>query len=137
MDSTLYIATDDGLLIGRLEHGKLNIQHQTLTDSCVTSAIVRDSIVLAGTKDGIYRSHDNGQTWSDANRGLSQRHVRWLAYHPDLSDREFAGTEPAALFVSHDSSDLWHEAHEVATLFPGSRLCARFCLFRFARVRCR
>ena len=116
MEQTLYIATNNGLLIGQYDGDELAIQHQTLTDAAVTSVMAREGVILAGTQDGIFRSDDGGRTWTDASRGLSQRHVRWLAYHPDISDCEFAGTEPAALFVSHDGGDRWREAREVADL---------------------
>jgi photosystem II stability/assembly factor-like uncharacterized protein len=39
-----------------------------------------------------------------------------MAYHPDLSDREFAGTEPAGIFVSHDGAASWRACPEVAAL---------------------
>jgi photosystem II stability/assembly factor-like uncharacterized protein len=42
--------------------------------------------------------------------------VRWLAFHPDVSDLEFAGTEPAGIFVSHDGAATWRVCPEVATL---------------------
>jgi photosystem II stability/assembly factor-like uncharacterized protein len=42
--------------------------------------------------------------------------VRWLGFHPDISDCEFAGTEPAALFVSRDGGESWVERPEVAEL---------------------
>jgi photosystem II stability/assembly factor-like uncharacterized protein len=54
--------------------------------------------------------------WFEANRGLSLRHVRWLAYHPDTSDLEFAGTEPAGIFVSHDGAGSWRDCEEVQAL---------------------
>ena len=57
-----------------------------------------------------------GQTWRAASAGLAHPHVRWLAFHPDISDREFAGTEPAGIFVSHDGAQTWRECPEVAQL---------------------
>jgi photosystem II stability/assembly factor-like uncharacterized protein len=39
-----------------------------------------------------------------------------MAYHPDVSDFEFAGTEPAGIFVSHDGGMLWRSCPEVAQL---------------------
>jgi len=51
-----------------------------------------------------------------ASSGLTNPQVRWLAYHPDISDREFAGTEPAGIFVSHDGAQTWRKCPEVALL---------------------
>jgi photosystem II stability/assembly factor-like uncharacterized protein len=87
-----------------------------LTDHHVTSVIAREGVILAGTTEGIYCSDDNGQSWQAANTGLTVRHIRWMAYHPDISDLEFAGTEPAAIFVSRDGAATWRECAEVAGL---------------------
>ncbi len=87
-----------------------------LVDQHVTSVIAREGVILAGTTNGIFRSDDVGQTWREASAGLTEQHVRWLAYHPAISDREFAGTEPAGIFVSHDGAQTWRQCHEVAQL---------------------
>jgi hypothetical protein len=50
------------------------------------------------------------------NDGLTEPYVRWLAYHPEVSDFEVAGTEPAGLFVSRDGGETWRGAPEVAAL---------------------
>ncbi len=50
------------------------------------------------------RSDDLGRTWQPASTGLTQPYVRWLVYHPEISDFEVAGTEPAGLFVSRDGA---------------------------------
>lgn len=82
----------------------------------VTSIMAREGVILAGTTDGIFRSDDLGGSWYAQSNGLTERHVRWLAFHPDISDCEFAGTEPAALFVSRDGGENWEERPEVADL---------------------
>ncbi|MEM7125330.1 MAG: hypothetical protein AAF702_03320 [Chloroflexota bacterium] len=113
---TLYIATDEGLTIGQYQNSQLDVKRQTLTDTLVTSVIVSEETILAGTKRGIYRSFDCGHTWQPANNGLNTPYVRWLATHPDNAQLKFAGTEPAALFASPDDGATWREAREVATL---------------------
>ncbi len=87
-----------------------------LTDHNVTGVIAREGVILAGTTDGVFRSDDLGKTWRDASTGLTTRRVRWMAYHPDISDFEFAGTEPASIFVSRDGAATWRECTEVAQL---------------------
>jgi photosystem II stability/assembly factor-like uncharacterized protein len=47
---------------------------------------------------------------------LAIRHVRWLAYHPEISDYEFAGVEPAGIFISQDGARTWRPCPEVAQL---------------------
>ncbi len=82
----------------------------------VTSLIAREGVILAGTTDGVFRSDDLGKTWSEASKGLKERRVRWMAFHPNVSDLEFAGTEPANIFVSHDGATSWRECLEVPRL---------------------
>ncbi|MCI0394599.1 MAG: hypothetical protein L0332_31040 [Chloroflexi bacterium] len=112
----LYLATDDGLVIGQRQGDGWREAGRTLAGREVTSVIAREGVILAGTTGGVFRSDDGGQTWDEASNGLAVRHVRWLAYHPEMSDLEFAGTEPAAIFVSQDGAESWQERSEVARL---------------------
>jgi photosystem II stability/assembly factor-like uncharacterized protein len=114
----IYLATEDGLIIGERNHNRddWRIVRRGLEGRRVTSVIAREGVILAGTTDGIFHSDDDGQTWREASTGLSQQHVRWLAFHPDISDLEFAGTEPASIFVSRDGGNSWQECAEVARL---------------------
>ncbi len=116
MDSWLYLATDSGLVVCEREAGVWRVAGRGLEVRRVTSVIAREGVILAGTTEGVWRSDDNGGTWNEASLGLSHRHIRWLAYHPDVSDFEFAGTEPAAIYVSHDGAGAWRECPEVARL---------------------
>ena len=109
----IYLATNTGLVVGE-PSGR--VVRSGLEGQQVTSVIAREGVVLAGTRRGIFRSDDQGQTWREASAGLSQRYVRWLGYHPQISDLEFAGTEPAGIFISRDGANSWRECAEVAAL---------------------
>jgi hypothetical protein len=110
----LYIATNNGLVVA--ESGKWRVLRRGLVGQHVTSVIAREGVILAGTLDGIFRSDDEGRTWREASAGLYQRHVRWLAFHPDISDFEVAGTEPANIYISHDGGGAWSGSDEVTGL---------------------
>jgi hypothetical protein len=115
-ETVIYLATNQGLFAGRRIDGKWTLAETLLPDRSVTSVIAREGVILAGTTVGVFRSDDAGQTWRDVSHGLNDRHIRWLSYHPDVSDLEFAGTEPAALYTSHDGANTWQGRKEVAEL---------------------
>ena len=112
----LLVATQNGLVTCERVGDEWREVSRSLVDKNVTSVIGREGVILAGTKDGVFRSDDAGQTWQEASSGISSKHIRWLASHPDVSDLEFAGTEPAGIFVSHDGGASWRACQEVAEL---------------------
>src|SRR6266487_1397650 len=112
----LILATEQGIVICEREGDSWVLSERTLTDQHITGVIAREGVILAGTENGVFRSDDEGLTWEEASNGLTARHVRWMAYHPDISDFEFAGTEPANIFVSHDGGGTWRACPEVAQL---------------------
>jgi len=109
----LLLATEHGLVICDRDGENWREDSRGLADHHVTSVIAREGVILVGSTDGILRSDDLGKTWQAASLGLSTRHVRWLANHPDISDFEFAGTEPAGIFVSHNGGESWRACPEV------------------------
>lgn len=111
----LLMATRDGFVAVQNE-GSWPVVRTGLDGRFITSLIAREGVILAGTEDGIFRSDDDGRSWQEASQSLTHRHVRWLAFHPDISDREFAGTEPAAIFTSQDGGQSWQECGEVSNL---------------------
>jgi len=112
----LLLATQRGLVVCVRQDEEWRTATRGLADHQVTSVIARQGVILAGTVEGIFRSDDIGRTWREAGHGLTIPHVRWLAYHPDISNFEFAGTEPAGIFVSHDGGGLWRGCPEVEQL---------------------
>ncbi len=112
----LYLATSAGFVGAQKTTTGWQIIRHSLEDKEVTSVIARERVILAGTTDGLYASEDAGMTWVEKSNGLAYRHIRWLAYHPDVSDFELAGTEPAAIFVSRDGGESWHGRDEVEQL---------------------
>jgi photosystem II stability/assembly factor-like uncharacterized protein len=112
----LLVGTRHGLVIAEHTDGAWQETGRALEDCDVTGVICREGVILAGTTNGVSRSDDGGATWQDADHGLHLRHVRWLAYHPDVSDLEFAGTEPAGIFLSRDGAGTWRSCPEVEAL---------------------
>ena len=111
----IYLATENGIAFCEREND-WRIVRLGLEGQRVKSVIAREGLFLAGTPDGVFRSEDDGRTWFEASQGLGQRHIRWMAYHPDIPELAFAGTEPASIFVSRDGGISWNDCPEVASL---------------------
>jgi len=116
MTDHLLLATADGLGVYARDGQGWQAVGRGLRGQEVLCVIAREGVILAGGRDGVWRSDDLGQSWRAASAGLTLRHVRWLAYHPDVSDFEVAGTEPAGIFVSRDGAASWRECPEVGRL---------------------
>ena len=116
MRRQLFVATQHGILTLELRGDVWQGVGGALDGHHFTSITNAGEALLAGTTDGIYRSEDAGQTWWESSTGLEQRHLRSLAYHPDDPDLAFAGTEPAAIFISEDGGRTWQERPEIAQL---------------------
>jgi len=116
LDGVLLAATEHGLVVAGRGADQWHEGARSLSECNVAAVISREGVILAGTTEGVFRSDDGGTTWREASEGLAVRHVRWLAYHPEVSDRELAGTEPAGIFVSHDGAGTWRACPEVEAL---------------------
>lgn len=118
MNKKLVVATDHGLLYLEQDGDAWREAGGTLDSHRFTSlAHSADGVALwAGATDGIWRSADLGQSWWEANDGLTERHVRSLACHPRDPEWVYAGTEPAAIFLSQDGGRTWAENPEVTRL---------------------
>lgn len=119
----LSLATDNGLMICEQDNGwriaRRGLEGKRVTCVAVQSlagGIASKGLILAGTTTGIFRSEDLGHTWNETSAGLTERHVRWLVFHPEVADLAFAGTEPASIFVSRDGGISWNECPEVPRL---------------------
>lgn len=112
---TAYLATDRGI-VSADPGDNWRVTGRSLEELVITAVAAHGGVVLAGARDGIYRSDDGGNSWRQASSGLSQTHVRWLAFHPDLPGCAFAGTEPAAIYITRDNGERWQECSEVAQM---------------------
>jgi photosystem II stability/assembly factor-like uncharacterized protein len=113
MQMYLILATKQGVVVCQNSAGGWQEVQRGLPDQTITSVIAREGVILAGTHQGVYRSDDLGASWIQASQGLDEQRVRWLAYHPDISDFELAGTEPADIYISRDGARSWRACPEV------------------------
>ena len=121
MNALLGIAMNSGFALYRRDGKEWQCVRRSLVGRRVTSLIAREGVILAGTQEGVVQSDDAGATWRAASSGLTEPYVRWLAYHPDISDRVFAGTEPAGIYVSHDGGGSWRAVPRWLPCATGTR----------------
>lgn len=116
MTKRLVVATADGVRVLQREEQGYEEVAGGLTGQRVTSVTASKYAILAGTRNGVFISWSDGESWEEPNEGLAESHIRGLAYHLNDPWLAFAGTEPAAIFVSNDGAETWHECPEVAEL---------------------
>jgi photosystem II stability/assembly factor-like uncharacterized protein len=114
--TSLLLSTRDGLSICHSRHGEWQVTDRHLEGRHLTSVIARPGLIIVGALDSVLRSDDGGRNWTESVRGLSVKHIRWLAQRPDAPGRVLAGTEPAAIFVSGDEGLSWRICEEVPAL---------------------
>lgn len=117
MTITIFAATDKGIITLKKESDTWEETTSQLDDRHFTCiAVSQNGSVLAGAKNRLFLSLDSGKTWQETKEGLTQPHQRSVAFHPDNPGFAYAGTEPAAIFISKDGGMNWQECHEVARL---------------------
>lgn len=110
------LATNQGVVVCQPSGDGWEEVRRGLEGQTVTSVIARQGVILAGTRQGVLRSDDLGLSWKQASAGLDERLVRWMAYHPDITDFELAGTEPAGIYISRDGARSWRVCSEVTRM---------------------
>jgi hypothetical protein len=116
MHYRIFLATINGVVSVDVPGGPWHKMGRALSAHKVTTIDAHEGNLLAGTADGIFRSEDLGETWEPASEGLTVGHVRWVHFHPEGGGLAFAGTEPAAIFVSEDGGRHWEGRPEVTDL---------------------
>jgi ligand-binding sensor domain-containing protein len=102
----IFVATSRGLLHSWTD-GMIWAK-TSLTRHVRSLAINSKGEIFAGTKDkGIFRSSNNGQTWSEVNKGLKKKSVLSLAIA--FNDHIYAGVEGKGIFRSTDNGESWTE----------------------------
>jgi photosystem II stability/assembly factor-like uncharacterized protein len=80
----------------------------------ITSFTTINSTLYAGTKYGVFRSNDNGASWTEVNRNLSATTIRILAVNGTTL---FAVTDTGSVLRSTDTGITWTKV-EIGQLNP-------------------
>ena len=109
----LLVATSAGLL--RMTEDGEGKDRVTLAPGrpimAVAAVTTGEACYVGLYRGGILGSRDEGRPWDEL--GPPVRDVRALAVHPEDPSILYAGTEPAALFVSRDAGATWEELEGV------------------------
>jgi hypothetical protein len=104
-DTNLYAGTSDSGVYRSTNNGTSWVKSSGLTGSGlnVHTILVRDSVLLAGTDNRIYRSIDKGSTWGTFGTGIGSTQVYSLVRKDTVL---FAGTA-GLLYISTDGGSSW------------------------------
>ena len=109
----LIVGTLKGLTILERDGGSWSAKGKALEGQHISSMAYEPKHrgLFAGVHEGgVHFSSDEGLSWQPRGRGITINHVFSLAYaEPPSGAVIYAGTEPAALFKSHDQGQSWQE----------------------------
>jgi ligand-binding sensor domain-containing protein len=107
ISGTTLFAGSEGSGAFRITHhapGWWTIMETSLPDTMVYALAVKDTFIFAGTQGGVFRSSNNGVTWSAVNNGLTNLSVDALAVN---GSKLFAGTQGSGVFLSTNYGVSW------------------------------
>ena len=111
--SRTYLGTNKG--VARLRDGKLQLlgmeDHGIWAIHAVdgTGDAEGDTILAGSYGEGVFRSEDGGDTWVEANEGLTASALRSFLSDPECEEGVLCGTEPGRGFRSLDGGKSWEE----------------------------
>ena len=115
----IYVGTDVGAIVHSSDNGGhwQDITHGFYLNNTGVSAIaVQGSTIFVGTSEspvappgiivgkGVFRSSDNGTTWTASNAGLTRLNISAIVVHGAAL---FAATDSGGVFLSTDNGSSW------------------------------
>jgi len=79
----------------------------TQTVQVIKADLQTRGTLYAGSLEGIFKSTDYGNTWTESSVGLSNRAITSLTVSPEISSLIFCGTWGKGVFRSRDAGQSW------------------------------
>jgi photosystem II stability/assembly factor-like uncharacterized protein len=70
--------------------------------------------IFVGARHGLFRSVDQGKTWTHIKEGLFSQDILAIAFSPQMPDIVYAGS-PQGIFRSEDGGEHWSDWFDVAS----------------------
>ena len=110
----LYVGTHDGVCVLTSSDGGHKWDQGAVTPLVHAAARLTVSMTdpkrayLAAYESGVYRTDDGGLTWQHLDSYPSD-YAHSVLVHPENEQLVYVGSEPAAIFCSHDAGNTWEE----------------------------
>jgi hypothetical protein len=112
-----FVGTQDGVLRAGAAVQHLGLAGRRISAIHAFRDRTGDVVILAGTYgDGLFRSADEGRTWTPVAGGMTAPAARTIGPDPLRPGAILAGTEPGRLFRSADGGLTWEELDGVRAL---------------------
>ncbi|MCX6150093.1 MAG: T9SS type A sorting domain-containing protein [Ignavibacteriales bacterium] len=82
------------------------VQKNSITQEVITTLITNGNYIFAGTNgNGVFRSSDMGENWTQINIGLTGSKIRAFAI---IGDNIFVASEGSGIFISSNNGSNWN-----------------------------
>lgn len=123
--NTIYAAGGNGFWVS--EDGGMNWKRRddgiTHVGTDIESFAVIDTLIFAGTRDGVYMSSVNDISWIPVNNGLSRERIESVF---TVDDHIFVGTAYSGVFYSTDLGTSWNPLVNGLSQYMGVKEFVRF-----------
>lgn len=86
------------------------------TIQCLTAHPLRPFTLYVGTIEGVFKTEDSGDTWTQRNDGLQNHDIKAILIHAMQPDVVYCGTWGKGVYRSEDGGATWQSIPNVSNL---------------------
>lgn len=122
MAQIIFAGTQRGVVVLGRDNGGFKEARRALPETSITAvaADAASGLVFAGTPDGVFRTSDEGRSWTPM-AAFAAKEARYI--HIDRETHEvYVGTHPDIdLYISRDGGEHWEQVHFPSKVPPAVR----------------